>query len=154
VSLVAGDATAKPIHLALSKLSQALQQKGVRLEDASLLQNATGETVVVAGLTSVPSEAAKFISELRLTSDTEPESLLIRRFNREGLYCREEADKSKAAKGTVALLEATPAGLKETGRFDPPGRSDKNSWSHPVIAGGKLFLRDQEVPLCYDVKAK
>ena len=70
------------------------------------------------------------------------------------LYCREEADKSKTAKGTVALLEATSAGFQEKGRFDPPDRSDKHSWSHPVIAGGRLYLRDQEVLLCYDVKAK
>jgi len=70
------------------------------------------------------------------------------------LYCREEADKSKTAKGTVALLEATPAGFREKGRFDPPDRSDMNSWSHPVIADGKLYLRDQEVLLCYDIQAK
>ncbi|MFO1513500.1 MAG: PQQ-binding-like beta-propeller repeat protein [Verrucomicrobiota bacterium] len=70
------------------------------------------------------------------------------------LYCREEAGNSKTAKGTVALLEATPTGFQEKGRFDPPDRSDKNSWSHPVIAGGKLYLRDQEVLLCYDVKTK
>jgi len=70
------------------------------------------------------------------------------------LYCREEAGNSKSVKGTVALLEATPQGFVEKGRFDPPDRSDKNSWSHPVIAGGKLYLRDQEVLLCYDVKAK
>jgi outer membrane protein assembly factor BamB len=70
------------------------------------------------------------------------------------LYCREEAGNSKAAKGTVALLEATPKGFQEKGRFDPPDRSDKNSWAHPVIAGGKLYLRDQEVLLCYDVKSK
>ncbi len=70
------------------------------------------------------------------------------------LYCREEAGNSKTAKGTVVLLEATPKGFDEKGRFDPPDRSDKNSWAHPVIAGGKLYLRDQEVLLCYDVKAK
>ena len=70
------------------------------------------------------------------------------------LYCREEADKSKTAKGTVALLEATPTGFKEKGRFDPPDRSDKNSWPHPVIANGKLYLRDQDILLCYDLKAK
>ena len=70
------------------------------------------------------------------------------------LYCREEADNRKSAKGRVALLEATPKGFQEKGRFDPPNRSDKHTWAHPVIAGGKLYLRDQEVLLCYDVKAK
>ena len=39
-------------------------------------------------------------------------------------------------------------------RFDQPDRSSKNSWPHPVIAGGKLFLRDQDVLLCYDVKGR
>jgi outer membrane protein assembly factor BamB len=56
--------------------------------------------------------------------------------------------------GTVALVEATPAGYKEKGRFDPPDRSDKSSWPHPVVAGGRLYLRDQDVLLCYDLKAK
>ena len=57
-------------------------------------------------------------------------------------------------KGTVALIEAAATGYKELGRFDQPDRSDKNSWPHPVIAGGKLYLRDQDVLLCYDVKGK
>jgi outer membrane protein assembly factor BamB len=65
------------------------------------------------------------------------------------LYCREEKEK-----GVVALLEATPNGYAEKGRFTPPDRSGKKSWPHPVIAGGKLYLRDQDVLLCYDVQAK
>jgi outer membrane protein assembly factor BamB len=64
-------------------------------------------------------------------------------------YLREEE-----GKGTVALIEATPAGYKEHGRFDPPDRSEKNSWAHPVIAGGKLYLRDQDVLLCYNVAGR
>ena len=56
--------------------------------------------------------------------------------------------------GTVVLIDASADGYKEHGRFDPPDRSDKNSWPHPVITGGKLYLRDQDVLLCYDVKAK
>jgi hypothetical protein len=55
-------------------------------------------------------------------------------------------------KGTVALIEATPAGYKESGRFDQPNRSEENSWPHPVIAHGKLYLRDQGVLLCYNLK--
>ena len=65
------------------------------------------------------------------------------------LYCREEAEK-----GVVALIEATTSGYVEKGRFTPPDRSGKKSWPHPVIVGGKLYLRDQDVLLCYDVKAK
>jgi outer membrane protein assembly factor BamB len=57
-------------------------------------------------------------------------------------------------KGTVALIEASPEGYHEHGRFDPPDHSGKNSWPHPLVVGGKLYLRDQDVLLCYDVKAK
>lgn len=65
------------------------------------------------------------------------------------LYLRQEN-----GPGTIALIDATPAGYHETGRFDQPDRSKSNSWPHPVIAGGKLYIRDQNVLLCYDVKAK
>ena len=64
-------------------------------------------------------------------------------------YCR-----SEGGKGNVALIEATPDGYKEKGRFEQPDRSKQNSWAHPVIANGKLYLRDQDVLLCYDVKKK
>jgi outer membrane protein assembly factor BamB len=64
------------------------------------------------------------------------------------LYLRAES-----GAGTVALIEASPEGFREHGRFDQPDRSSKNSWPHPVIAGGRLYLRDQDVLLCYDVKA-
>lgn len=62
------------------------------------------------------------------------------------LYCREESEN-----GVVALLEATPKGFVEKGRFTPPARSGKKSWPHPAIAGGRLYLRDQDVLLCYNV---
>lgn len=64
-------------------------------------------------------------------------------------YCR-----SEGKSGTVALIEATPDGYKETGRFEQPDRSAKNSWPHPVIANGKLYLRDQDVLLSYDIRKK
>jgi outer membrane protein assembly factor BamB len=63
------------------------------------------------------------------------------------LYVRSE-------KGPIALVEATPSAYKELGRFEQPDRSSKNAWPHPVIAGGRLYLRDQNVLLCYDVKQK
>jgi outer membrane protein assembly factor BamB len=64
------------------------------------------------------------------------------------LYLREE----KKGNSRIALIEATPAGYKEKGVFSQPNRSDKESWPHPVISGGKLFIRDQDVLLCFNVK--
>jgi hypothetical protein len=51
-------------------------------------------------------------------------------------------------------VAATPEGYREKSRFDQPNLSGKNTWPHPVIANGRLLIRDQVVLLCYDVKAK
>ncbi len=55
-------------------------------------------------------------------------------------------------KGTVALVEATPDGYREKGRFNQPARSDRPARSPPVVTGGRLYLRDEGVLLCYDVR--
>jgi outer membrane protein assembly factor BamB len=56
--------------------------------------------------------------------------------------------------GKVALVAANPTKYVEAGRFDQPDRSKQPAWPHPVVANGKLYLRDWDVLLCYDVKAK
>jgi len=55
-------------------------------------------------------------------------------------------------KGTVALVEATAEEYRERGRFDQPDRSDRPARSYPVIIGGRLYLRDEDVLLCYHVR--
>ena len=62
------------------------------------------------------------------------------------LYLRSET-------GPVALIEATPSAYREVSRFDQPDRSSDRAWPHPVIANGKLYLRDQDILLCYDIRA-
>ncbi|MHC4118769.1 MAG: outer membrane protein assembly factor BamB family protein [Planctomycetota bacterium] len=56
--------------------------------------------------------------------------------------------------GTVVLIEPSPKQYIERGRFEQPDRSSAPAWAHPVIANGKLYICDQDVLLCYDVKAK
>lgn len=68
------------------------------------------------------------------------------------LYCLEEDS------GNVVLVEASPEGWKESGRFklDPQTKIRSNRgkvWTHPVISHGKLYLRDQDLIYCFDVKA-
>ena len=58
----------------------------------------------------------------------------------------------RTEKGTMLLIEPNPKQYVERGRFDQPDRSKQPAWAHPVIANGKLYLRDQDVLLCYDVK--
>jgi len=67
------------------------------------------------------------------------------------LVCIEEQ------KGTVVLIEASPAGWKEKGRFTLSPQTEKRKpqgkiWVHPVVLDGRLYLRDQELIHCYDVK--
>lgn len=69
------------------------------------------------------------------------------------LYCQGESD------GEVVLVEASPAGWKEHGRFKLEAQSSRRSqrgriWTHPVVCNGKLYLRDQEFLSCYDVKGQ
>jgi outer membrane protein assembly factor BamB len=57
------------------------------------------------------------------------------------------------ANGYVALVEANETGYKERGSFKI-ANGDHNSWSHPVVVGGKLYLREKDVLWCYDVKKR
>jgi hypothetical protein len=63
------------------------------------------------------------------------------------LYYRNEG-------GPMILVEANPEKYVEHGRFNQPDRSKANAWAHPAIANGKLYLRDQGVLFCYDIKQK
>ncbi len=52
----------------------------------------------------------------------------------------------------VGLAEATPAAYREKGRFTIPDQGWP-SWAHPVITGGRLYVRDQGILTAYNIKA-
>ena len=61
--------------------------------------------------------------------------------------------------GTVVLIKASPSGWDEQGRFTlSPQTTQRNPkgmvWTHPVVSGGKLYLRDQELLFAFDVSGK
>jgi outer membrane protein assembly factor BamB len=53
----------------------------------------------------------------------------------------------------VGLAEATPEAYREKGRFRI---SDQGwpSWAHPVVCGGRLYLRNQGILECFDIRAR
>ena len=55
--------------------------------------------------------------------------------------------------GVVALVEATPDQFRLKGTFKTAVKTGP-SWPHPVIHRGKLYLRDNNVLMCYDVRAE
>ena len=63
------------------------------------------------------------------------------------IYLRSES-------GEVVLIEPSREGFVERGRFKQPDRSSPPAWAHPIVANGKLYIRDQSLLLCYDVTAR
>jgi len=60
--------------------------------------------------------------------------------------------------GEVALVEATSESYREKGRFTPPdppkhANEMEKAWAYPVVANGRLYIRDHGMVWCYDVKA-
>jgi outer membrane protein assembly factor BamB len=58
--------------------------------------------------------------------------------------------------GDVALVEATSQAYHEKRRFRPPNPPDRGAskaWAYPVVANGRLYIRDLGTLWCYDVKA-
>jgi len=53
--------------------------------------------------------------------------------------------------GLVLLVEATPEAYRERGSFRIP-EVENPSWPHPVVAGGRLYLREQERLYAFDVR--
>lgn len=56
--------------------------------------------------------------------------------------------------GVVGLIEATPTAYRELGRFRLQTSGRGPTWSHPVIASGKLLLRDHDTIYAYDIRAR
>ena len=59
--------------------------------------------------------------------------------------------------GVVGLLQATPQKYTEVSKFTLPAQSkirpiSGGLWTHPVVANGRLYLRDQDLIFCYEVK--
>jgi len=60
--------------------------------------------------------------------------------------------------GMVGLVDANPTAYVERGRFTPPATPERlspmeKSWAYPVLAEGRLYLRDHGSLWCYDVRA-
>ena len=58
--------------------------------------------------------------------------------------------------GEVALVEASSQQYREKGRFTPPNQPKhtnpmEKAWAYPVVANGRLYIRDHSSLWCYDV---
>jgi outer membrane protein assembly factor BamB len=53
--------------------------------------------------------------------------------------------------GTLAMAAADPREYREVARYQPPD-AQLSSWTVPVLAGGRLYVRDRKQLVCYDLK--
>jgi outer membrane protein assembly factor BamB len=143
----------------LVKLSK--EADGVKAEEvyfAKRMQNHHGGMVVVDGclyganggneggyLVCLDFKSGKILWDEREGGRRAPKGCVALADGR--LYYRTE-------KGTVLLIEPSVKEYLERGRFEQPDRTEQPAWSHPVVANGKLYLRDQDTLFCYEVKAK
>lgn len=61
-----------------------------------------------------------------------------------------------AENGEVLLVEATPEGYREHGRFTPPNQPDRGqakAWAYPVVANGRLYIREAGTLWCFQIRA-
>jgi outer membrane protein assembly factor BamB len=53
--------------------------------------------------------------------------------------------------GTMTLVKADPESMQEISHFKVPGSGERPSWAHPVILDGRLYLREGDNVLCYNI---
>ena len=56
------------------------------------------------------------------------------------------------ADGTMTLVKASPEGFERGRQLQMPGSGDRPSWAHPVVFDGKLYLREGDKLLCYELR--
>ena len=54
----------------------------------------------------------------------------------------------------VGLVKATPAGHEVISQFKLPSGGEGPTWAHPVVRGGRLYLRHGDFLYAYDVRDK
>ena len=77
----------------------------------------------------------------------------------EGVWAEDVLREGRLIAPDLALVEATTEGYRERGRFTPPNKPEhprgprEAAWAHPVVANGRLYIRDLGTLWCYDVRA-
>ena len=107
-----------------------------------------GEMVIVDGLLYGSSEPG--ILDVSRAGDREGEMAKPRRAK--GRSPMPTGGSTSRRSRDRGARRGTGAGYHELGRFEQPERSKSSAWSHPVVADGRLFLSDQDLLFCYDLK--
>jgi outer membrane protein assembly factor BamB/precorrin-6B methylase 2 len=79
----------------------------------------------------------------------------VTRTSRGTMTCADGRLYHRTGNNVVTLTEVTAEGVYvKRGQIKIPVHSREPTWTFPVVAGGHLYLRDQDILLCYDVRDK
>ena len=70
-----------------------------------------------------------------------------------GITCAEGMLYCLNHRGKVSLVELTPTGFNIVSQFDLPRQPDNSYLAHPVVCGGRLYLRHEQNLWAYDIRA-
>jgi len=68
------------------------------------------------------------------------------------LTCADGLLYTRGENGAMGLVEATPNAHRLISRFTPPREAEGPAWAHPVVCGGRLYLRHGDLLYCYDLR--
>jgi outer membrane protein assembly factor BamB len=57
-------------------------------------------------------------------------------------------------RGTMKLVRATPDKYERSGEFKVPKGGESMYWAHPVVSGGRLYIRHADKIFAYNIKGK
>jgi hypothetical protein len=57
-------------------------------------------------------------------------------------------------RGTMSLLDITPDGFEVVSQFEMKRRPPNTYLAHPVVCGGRLYIRCEQDLYAYDIRAK
>jgi outer membrane protein assembly factor BamB len=135
-------------------LKLIVQGKKVRVEkvwDSKELDNHHGGVVLVDGFLYGSAYGGPFVCLDWKTGKARWKDRTVRKGSltwAEGLlYCLSEQRQ-------VALVRPNPEKLEVVSQFTLPSGGEGPSWAHPVVCGGRLYLRHDDTLFAYDVSAR
>jgi hypothetical protein len=118
VSLVAGEPIAPPVQHGLESVRSALQRQGLLFETVGALDRASGESVLVAGLSGGAGDAVRLLRQRGSALPQSPEGLVIRKWTQDTrqMVAATGAD----ARGLMYALLDVADGIGWRAPGDPP----------------------------------
>lgn len=86
--------------------------------------------------------------------ETGEKQYAVKGVGRGSVTCADGMLYTLSEKGAMGLARATPEEFEVVGRFDVPKHGEGPYWAHPVVCGGRLYIRHSDYLYAYDVRTR